>query len=101
MTEESRLTLDSLNREVEKIGSLLSSVSVQISGIRARVADLELWGSLSGVANGSDTTAAGKRESGDKSPGKRPDGRPGKGKDEQGKGKQGKGKRIKRGRSGR
>ena len=102
MTEESKLTLEILNREVEKIGSLLYSVSVQISGIRARVADLELGDPFSGVTNRGETTLGGKDEHGDKRSGKRPDGRPGKGKEGQGKGKQGKGgKRGKGGSRGR
>jgi hypothetical protein len=45
VTEDSSLSLEHLNQEVERIGSLLRSMSVQISGIRNRVTDLELGGS--------------------------------------------------------
>ena len=38
---------ENLSREVERIGSLLRSMSIQIEAIRARVSDLERWGPLS------------------------------------------------------
>jgi hypothetical protein len=78
MTDDSNLTLEHLNLEVEKIGSLMRSLSVQIAGIRTRVTDLELWGP-EGVQkrNGRGFIAAGKNKK-----------RPSKGKN--GKGKRGK-----------
>jgi hypothetical protein len=50
MADDSSLTLEQLNLEVEKIGSALRSMTVQIAGIRTRVADLEQWG-LDGAHN--------------------------------------------------
>jgi hypothetical protein len=44
MDEQGGLTLENLSREVEKIGSLVRSISVQVGGLRTRVADLELGG---------------------------------------------------------
>ena len=41
MVEARKVTLEALNREVEKIGSLLRSMNVQIEAIRTRVTDLE------------------------------------------------------------
>lgn len=65
MTDDSNLTLERLNLEVEKIGSVLRSMSVQIAGIRTRVADLELWGP-EGVhkRNGGGLVAAGGKKKG-------------------------------------
>jgi hypothetical protein len=41
MAEAGKVTLERLNREVERIGSLLRSMNVQIDAIRTRVTDLE------------------------------------------------------------
>ena len=49
MAGDSSLTVEQVNLEVEKIGSMLRSMSTQIAGIRARVADLE---GLEGPHNG-------------------------------------------------
>lgn len=66
---------EDLTREVEKIGSQIRSMSIQIEAIRARVSDLESWGPR---YPGGTVKAAGKDEDG------------GKGKDENnGKGKKG------------
>ena len=66
---------ENLTREVEKIGSQLRSMSIQIEAIRARVSDLESWGPRH---PGGTVKAGGKDEDG------------GKGKDENnGKGKKG------------
>lgn len=51
MADDSSLTLEHVSSEVEKIGSMLRSMSVQIAGIRTRVADLEQWG-VNGAHNG-------------------------------------------------
>src|SRR5262245_23232110 len=64
---------ENLTREVEKIGSQLRSMSIQIEAIRARVSDLESWGPRAVIAGGKDEDN-------------------GKGKNEGGKGKEGKGK---------
>jgi hypothetical protein len=78
MTDDNNLTLERLNLEVEKIGSLMRSLSIQVAGIRTRVTDLELWGP-EGVQKRNSTgfIAAGKNKK-----------RPSKGKN--GKGKRGK-----------
>ena len=59
MADDSSLTLEQLNLEVEKIGSALRSMTVQIAGIRTRVADLEHWG-VDGINNGRHLVAVGK-----------------------------------------
>jgi hypothetical protein len=41
MAEPGKVNLERLNREVERIGSLLRSMNVQIDAIRIRVSDLE------------------------------------------------------------
>ena len=92
---------ENLSREVERIGSLLRSMSIQIEAIRARVSDLERWGPLSHgpvIAAGKEDIGkggkGGKEGKGGKGDGGKQDfGRPngdGKG-DDQFKGKRGKG----------
>jgi len=95
---------ENLSREVERIGSLLRSMSIQIEAIRARVSDLERWGPLSHgpvIAAGKEDTGkggkggkGGKEGKGGKGDGGKQDfGRPngdGNG-DDQFKGKRGKG----------
>ena len=47
MQDGSNPSTENLSREVERIGTLLRSMSIQIEAIRARVSDLERWGPLS------------------------------------------------------
>jgi hypothetical protein len=64
MREASTVTLEGLNQEIDKIGSLVRSMSIQIRGITTRVADLERWGPRSEIV-----AMAGKEGKG-KKPGK-------------------------------
>ena len=89
---------ENLSREVERIGSLLRSMSIQIEAIRARVSDLERWGPLSHgpviAAGKEDTGKGGKEGKGGKGDGGKHDcGRPNgdDNGDDQFKGKRGKG----------
>ena len=70
MVEARKVTLEGLNREVEKIGSLLRSMNVQIEAIRTRVTDLE---HLDGNGKGKHLPPAGSKTGHALAAGKRPD----------------------------
>ena len=69
MQDGSNPITENLSREVERIGSLLRSMSIQIEAIRARVSDLERWGPLSHgpvITAGKEGTGKGKEGKGGK-----------------------------------
>jgi hypothetical protein len=93
MANGNGLSLEVVHHELERLGSLVRSLSTQIASVRVRVSDLERWDPISGRGElrllGKDTKKKGKRKGKGKGKGKGK--QPGKGK---GKGKgNGNGKR--------